>query len=251
MASLRLILRAAALAGLTAGVFGLWLLALPFALLLGRRRALRDRAIHYWGRSVSAAIGLRIRRIGDPPPAGSLLVTNHLSYVDILVLAAQRPLVFLSKAEVASWPLIGWGAKAVGVLFIDREDRRALPAVAELLASEVAAGSTVVLFPEGTSSRGAEVLPFRASLLAPAASGGTPVAIAALSYRTPEGHAAASESVCWWGDMTFADHLIRLLKLPHVDVTVRFGEERFTDRDRKVLAQRLWQAVQAQFEPVV
>ncbi|QDU65586.1 lysophospholipid acyltransferase family protein [Engelhardtia mirabilis] len=227
-----------------------WTLVAPCAWALGLRRAWRDRCVHWWGSALVVALGIRVRRVGEIPTGGCLIVSNHLSYVDILVLASQRPLIFLSKAEVASWPGIGWMARAVGVLFVQRGDKRSLPAVAALLGAELEAGRAVVLFPEGTSSRGAEVLPFRASLLAPAAEGQAPVAYAALSYRTPEGHPAASQSVCWWGDMTFADHLIRLLKLPYVDAEIRFGSERFIDRDRKVLAQRLWQAVQAQFVPV-
>lgn len=250
MATLRQIFRALAVVVITVGSFVTWCLGQPFALAVGRRRAWRDRIIHWWGRALCAAIGIRVHTEGERPTGGCLLVSNHLSYVDILVLAATGPCVFLSKAEVGDWPGIGWMARTVGVLFVQREHRRSLPAVAALLTEELEAGRTVVLFPEGTSSQGVEVLPFRASLLAPAAEGGAPVAYAALSYRVPDGHAAASQSVCWWGDMTFADHLISLLKLPYVDAQVRFGRECLIDRDRKVLAQRLWQAVQAQFEPV-
>ncbi|HKX45760.1 MAG TPA: 1-acyl-sn-glycerol-3-phosphate acyltransferase, partial [Planctomycetota bacterium] len=116
--------------------------------------------------------------------------------------------------------------------------------------AHLARGHTVVLFPEGTSSRGVEVLPFRPSLLEPAAGGGFPVVPAAVSYRTPAGAPPASRAVCWWGDMTFAGHFVRLLGLPGFDARVAFGSEAPREPDRKVLADNLWQAVRAQFEPV-
>jgi 1-acyl-sn-glycerol-3-phosphate acyltransferase len=248
--TLRLLRRGAGVALLTPGCFGLWVLGAPWAWAAGRRRRWRDWIIHTWGRSLCWALGIRIRREGPIPRGGCLLVCNHVSYVDILVLAAQGPCVFLSKAEVADWPGLGWMAARTGVLFVKREDRRSLPAVAALLREEVEGGSVVVLFPEGTSGPGNTVLPFRASLLAPAAEAGFPVAIAALSYRTPEGHIPASQAVCWWGDMTLGSHLSGLLQLPHVDAQIRFAPEPIHEGDRKVLAHRLWEAVQALFEPI-
>lgn len=249
-ASVRKPARGLAFAMATVGVFASWLVGLPLAWPTVGKRRWRDIAIHNWGRLAVSILGIRVHTHGTPPPQGSLLVANHLSYVDIVVLASQTRCVFLSKAEVADWPGIGWMARAVGVLFVKREDRRSLPAVAAELAAELERGHTVVLFPEGTSSRGAEVLPFRASLLAPAAEGALPAACATLGYRLPDGSGDPSELVCWWGDMTFADHFLHLLELPHIDADVRFGAERILDRDRKVLAHRLWEAVQAQFEPV-
>ncbi|MEO0650752.1 MAG: lysophospholipid acyltransferase family protein [Planctomycetota bacterium] len=247
---LRVARRAAGLGLVTVGVFTLWLIGLLPALLLRRRRAWRDRVTQLWGRLGLVTLGVRVHTHGEPPPRGSLLVSNHLSYLDILVMASRGPCTFISKAEVGDWPLLGPMARAVGILFVKREDRRALPQVARQLATELEAGHTVVLFPEGTSSRGAEVLPFRASLLAPAAEGPFPVAHATLGYRIPRDSGAASDLVCWWGDMTFVDHLLALLELPYIDADVRFGKERVQDRDRKALALRLWEAVQAQFEPV-
>jgi 1-acyl-sn-glycerol-3-phosphate acyltransferase len=243
-------LRGLGLALVTMSLFVAWALGYLPALAVGRRGAWRNELIHRWGQAAARVLGIRVRTTGTPPEAGTLLVANHLSYVDILVLASQVRCVFLSKAEVASWPVLGWMARAVGVLFIKREDRRSLPEVARTLDRELRAGHTVVLFPEGTSSRGAEVLPFRASLLAPAAEGGLPVAWAVLGYRIPPDAGAASERVCWWGEMTFAPHFARLLELPSIEAELRFGSELLRQRDRKALAQDLWEAVQAHFEPV-
>ena len=106
-----------------------------------------------------------------------------------------------------------------------------------------------MLFPEGTSSGGDQVLPFRPSLLEPAARGGLPVAHASLRYISPEGFPPASESICWWRDMPFGSHVLSLLRLPRIRAEVRFGPELLRGRDRKELAHRLWEATKAQFEP--
>jgi lyso-ornithine lipid O-acyltransferase len=120
-----------------------------------------------------------------------------------------------------------------------------------LIAQTLAAQSSVVLFPEGTSSLGARVLPFKAALLEAAAQAKQPVAYAALSYRTPVGQPPAHLVVCWWGEMTFLDHLYRLLQVPKFEALVVFGEQTLQATDRKTLAAQLWQAVSEQFIPVV
>ena len=116
---------------------------------------------------------LRVFRIethftGDIPSSG-LLVCNHLSYLDILVLSALVPCVFVAKREVKDWPVFGWFAKKAGTVFVHREQRaQAVQTVNEIEAA-LQTGAVVVLFPEGTSSGGETVLPFKSSLLEPAA----------------------------------------------------------------------------------
>ncbi len=101
-------------------------------------------------------------------------------------------------------------------------------------------GQGVVLFAEGTSTRGDTVLPFKSSLLEQAARASFPVSYAALGYRTGEGEPPAHLSVCWWGEMTFMKHVIALLHLSQIQATVTFGAEPIQANDRKVLAERLW-----------
>lgn len=209
-----------------------------------RRLHWRDRVLSVWSRVLLWVLGVQSKVVGQPPRGGCLLVANHLSYLDILVLAAVRPLSFLSKAEVAQWPLVGFMARTIGVQFIVREDKRSLPTVAARLVRECDHGHGVVFFPEGTSGSGDAVLPFRAALLAPAAATGLPVHYVALSYRTPEGEPSAREAVAWWGDMQFLPHLRGLLRLRSIEAEIRFGAMPLVAADRKELARRLQEGVE-------
>jgi len=208
----------------------------------------RNRMIRRWGRLCLPVMGVSVR-VEGPLPTGCLLVSNHLGYLDIPVLASQVPTIFVSKAEVASWPLMGPVARSAGTVFVRREQKRNLVETSQRIAEELELGSSVVLFPEGTSSGGEQVLPFRASLLDPAARGGLPVAYAALRYLSPQGFPPASEAICWWRDMPFGSHVLGLLRLPRIRAEIRFGAEPLVGRDRKELAQRLWEATTAQFKP--
>lgn len=237
-------------------ILGAWTLTCYGMLQVGTwfRREPRARGDHCrtwtnrWGRGVCRVMGVRISVQGTPPE-GSLLVSNHLGYLDIPVLASQVHALFLSKAEVADWPVMGFVARQSGTLFVKRERKRDLPQVAAQIAEELGSGGAVVLFPEGTSSAGDSVLPFRASLLDPLARGDLPVSYAHLTYTTPPGSPPSGKCVAWWGDMPFGGHFLGLLRLPYVLAEVRFGPEPLSHSDRKVLALRLWKAVQSLQSP--
>jgi len=175
--------------------------------------------------------------ISGPIPRRGLLISNHLSYLDILALCAAAPAVFVSKADVRRWPLFGWLAALGGTVFIERERRTHVGEVNREIETALAEGALVVVFPEGTSSDGTEVLPFRASLLAPALRGGHPIAAAWLHYDLADGD--AKQEVCYWGDHTFFPHLINLMGKRQVRATLRFTTFERTTEDRKELAAQL------------
>lgn len=180
--------------------------------------------------------------VGEIPRSG-ILISNHLSYLDILALAAVTPAVFVSKADVRRWPLFGWFAAISGTIFVNRERRLHVGEVNQEIEAALAARALVVIFPEGTSSNGQTVLPFRTSLLEPAASGNHEISVAWLHYELEPGDGDAANEVCYWGDHHFASHLIRLAGKKSIRATIRFGKFQRTTDDRKELAKQLHAAV--------
>jgi lyso-ornithine lipid O-acyltransferase len=223
------------------------------------RRPPRDSPEHEsWRRAffTGAARGL-LRRLrvevqieGPFPPGPGLLVTNHLSYLDVLVLAVTGPTVFVSRADVREWPLIGPLTRWCSTIYIDRGRRELIPEVIGQMRSTIQDGARIVFFPEGTSGSGAVVMRFRPSLFGVATEGGYPVHVAALSYHTCPGDPAARDAVCWWGDTGFVGHFFRLAGLRSVRATVRFVPGELRDTDRKRLASRCQVAVESAFVPV-
>lgn len=247
MRSLRVGVRLAAMAVATL------VLVVPAAVSLSlgdRSIGFRSRITRAWSRAMTAIMGVDVRVEGTPPAAPFYLVSNHLGYLDIPVLCSVLPAVFVAKSEVARWPIIGALCRLVDTVFVDRGRKRDLPRVVAHLQALLAGGVGVVAFPEGTSSEGARVLPFRPSLLDPAVRRGYGVSCASVTYATPAGGPPARLAVCWWGDMTFGRHFLDLLGIRRVTATIRFGSEPVTDDDRRRLAERLHAEVSRLFTPV-
>lgn len=211
---------------------------------------LQARGLRLWARTAVALLGVQLEVRGTPPTRPSLLVANHLSYVDIFLLATQTSALFVAKSEVATWPVIGLFCRSFHTVFIDRKRKRDLPRVIEEIATALRQGRTVVLFPEGTSTSGALVLPFKSSLFEAAARVGVSVSWASLTYRTFEERPPASHAVCWWEDMTFVPHLYALLQLPRFRATITFSDTPLATANRKTLAARAWVGVAGHFTPV-
>lgn len=216
----------------------------------GRRDRWGNRVFRTWSGWLGWLAGWRLEVRGTPPRAPFLLVSNHLGYVDVLLLGRAAGGTFVAKREIAGWPAIGALCRSVGTVFIDRGAKRDLLRVARLVEDALAADKGVVIFPEGTTSDGGEggreLLPFRSSLLQVAATEGHPVHYATLRYATGLGLPPARRAVCWTGGAPLVPHVLRLLALPHFDARITFGSEPITDPDRKQLAHRLRQAMEAQ-----
>ncbi len=215
------------------------------------RRAGRNAVFRVWSRGCLRLLGGRLRVEGTPPTAPFFLVTNHLSYVDILALAACADAYFIAKLEIRAWPLFGVLCRAVGTIFVDREVRRDVLRENLLIAEVLAAGYGVVLFPEGTSTQGYEVARFRSSLLDFPARNSVPVHVAALTYTAAPGEVPANLSICWWGDAPFFPHSARLLGVRSFEVVVRFSDRVVGGTDRKQLAVDTQAEASKIFTPVV
>lgn len=203
-----------------------------------------------WGRMVIKLFSMEIRLQGTPPKPPFFIVSNHLSYVDIPIYSAFIDTTFVSKAEVRKWPIVGFMAKTLGILFIDRKKRSDVQRVNNLIAQNLNEKQGVILFPEGTTSPGLEVLNFRPSLLEHAALSNIEVSYSSIRYETLESDVSAYKSVCWWGNKSMFKHLFLLSKNRKVFVDIRFGSEKVTHIDRKILAMKLHQKVTSIFEPV-
>ena len=252
MKQTRLIIRLLAVAFATGGMYLLWLAGLVFIFYLrGARHRWRNWVFRTWAKAVAVAARMRVTVEGRPPQAPFFLVANHLSYADIIALATQLDCVFVAKSEVRDWFLIGFLCRSMDIIFVDRSRRHDLPRVIRLIEKAWEKRQGVVVFPEGTSSKGESILPFKPSLLEPAVQAGLPVSYASLTYETPPGETPAYLSVCWWGDMEFAPHAREFFKLRRVYARIVFGSETFLEADRKVLAQKLYNAIEREFTPVV
>jgi 1-acyl-sn-glycerol-3-phosphate acyltransferase len=187
-------------------------------------------------RRVLRVFNVRLRVRGAIPTTG-LLVGNHLGYLDILVLGALAPALFVAKLDVRRWPVLGWFARLAGTVFARRDRRQDVARVNAAVRLALASGVLVVLFPEGTSSDGATVLPFKSALLESAASTECPLSAACLHYMLADGDAGAE--VCYWRDMTLLPHLLNLLGKRGVDAAVSFAPVSKRPADRKTLARQL------------
>jgi 1-acyl-sn-glycerol-3-phosphate acyltransferase len=198
----------------------------------------------FYHRLGTCILSVAIRVQGAPSPSRPLLiVANHVSWLDISVITATGPVSFIAKREVRNWPVFGLLARLQRSIFIDRERRQKSGAANSEIADRLLAGDEIVLFAEGTSSDGKDVLPFRSTLIGAAAqacerlSAGT-VFIQPLSIVY---NGEGCEIAPWHGDMDLLPHLVRVLRAPKLDVVLHWGESvpYFVQSDRKQIAKKL------------
>jgi 1-acyl-sn-glycerol-3-phosphate acyltransferase len=204
-----------------------------------------------WTKSFVFISNMKIHVDGPPPKPPFFLVTNHLSYTDMAAIRAVVPGVFVAKAEIKSWFLAGRIVRDMGTIFIDRTNRRDIPRAGDLIIERLDAGEGVIVFPEGTSTKGEEVLPFNSSFLEFAARRDVPVSYASITYRTPPGDIPASLAACWWEEISFFAHLWRLFHVSEYTAVIKFGPEPVINKNRKMLAAELTHRVSELFEPVI
>lgn len=168
--------------------------------------ARRERMIRRWSRRLLALLRIDFRVHGLPPqglPGNALIVSNHVSWLDIFVLNALKPARFVAKADLRRWPVAGWLIAGAGTIFIERERRHDTHRVNRHAAEVLAAGDVVAIFPEGTTTDGRGLLPFHASLLQPIVDAEGHVLPIAIRYRTPAGE--HSDAPAYVGDLSFVE----------------------------------------------
>jgi 1-acyl-sn-glycerol-3-phosphate acyltransferase len=205
----------------------------------------REARIQSWAIQMLGLLGVQLELCGRPATGPVLLVANHISWLDILVMHAAGHCRFVSKADVRHWPLIGTLATGAGTLYIERESRRDAMRVVHRMAESLKRGEVLAIFPEGTTSDGHSLLPFHGNLVQAAISAGVPVQPVALSFLDRETR-AISVAPGYVGDETLLQSIWRTLAAPEITAVVRFGEPQDAQgRDRRAWARDLRGAISA------
>jgi 1-acyl-sn-glycerol-3-phosphate acyltransferase len=163
------------------------------------------------------------------PPSHGLVVGNHLSYLDVVILGAAMPCCIVSKIEIARWPFFGWAARRGGTIFIDRSSRASTAEVAKKISERLSVPVPILVFPEGTSTDGSVVLRFHSSLFDPVTVAGAPITAVSIRYVFHDGN--AERDLCWFDDSLFLPHIWKALGASGFCAQVIFGESRiYPDR---------------------
>lgn len=247
---LRIVARGLPLACL---VFGGLLILLTIRLierpLFGVKRPLTPHITQFVCRGAFVLLGIPFSTTGKPMTQKGAVVANHAGWLDIFSLNARKRVYFVSKAEVANWPGIGWLARATGTVFINR-DRREATAQIETFRARLSAGHKLLFFPEGTSSDSQRVLPFKSTLFAaffaPELRDFMWVQPVTLRYIAPKGEDPRFYG--WWGDMAFGPHLVQTLaarRQGRVELVYHAPVKVSDFADRKTLAAHCEHAVRS------
>jgi 1-acyl-sn-glycerol-3-phosphate acyltransferase len=247
MQNLRAAVRIVLFVASTLGLYGLWFVARIF---IPNKTFWRQTIFSWWVRSFGWIANMRVEVEGPPPQPPFFLVTNHLGYADVAALRIAVNGVFVAKSDIKDWFLAGRIVRDMGIIFIDRAKRRDIPRAGEKILERLENGEGVFVFPEGTSTAGREILPFRSSFLQFAAEGDVPVSYAAITFETMPGSPPASDVVAWHDDISFVAHVWRLFKEPGFVARIRFGAKPLVVHDRKELAKQLHARISDLFVPL-
>ncbi len=175
-----------------------------------------------WSARLLQILAIRLKVAGLPPHAGgpAMIVANHVSWLDVYALNAMCPAYFVAKSEIERWPLLGLFARKSGTVFIERARKRDILRVNAQIASLLRAGAMMAVFPEGTTTEGDVVLPFRPPLLQPAVDCNALLQPVAIRYERADG--SLCSAACFIGDTSFAATLWLVLKQPRIHARLQF-----------------------------
>lgn len=245
--------------GLTAGIVAVMILCLFPWSWLPEKTLIRRRAFFFqtWAKAVSRGLGMKVRVRGSRPrplPDKMFFVSNHLSYLDIVVLASVRPVAFVSRHDVAGWPVVGLLARLVGTIFVNRDLRFRSRDLVRKLTESLNHGAHLLVFPEGVSTDGQGLLPFKTTLFEAPARAGAVIQPVTLRYVSVGDRPLDSETrdlICWYGGTNFIKHVWRLLGVRGIRVEVDFGRMIQPTSSRKVLARQARQSMAENFRPLL
>lgn len=171
--------------------------------------------LHYI-RNVYRLMGIRVEVQGELPDEPSIYMGNHRSYVDAVLVPAKHPVVFVARSESKNWPIIGWGATLLGTIWVNRKDPSSRKNTREEVKSRLRDGLGIVIFPEGTTHTGPDLLEYRPGMFYISAEGGFPITPIALEYKDPD--------IAWVGQSKFIPHAWKHFSKRHIDIKVSIGK---------------------------
>ena len=208
----------------------------------------QQKMIRDWSQRMLAICGIKlvVHQHGETLASGAMLVGNHISWIDIYVIDAWRPTPFVSKAEIAKWPVIGWLAKTIGTVFIQREKRSDAKKIMHQLADILSSGGLIALFPEGTTTDGKTVQPFHANMFQAPVLAGAPIQPIGLMYEDAQGR--QSPAADYIGDTTLGQSIDMILSASPLTAHLYVGAPLAPATDRRQLAAQAQQAVSLALE---
>ncbi len=221
-----------------------------------KRTAMLLRLVQFFAKVGLKLIGFRVTYKNIPSDDQHyLIVGNHLGMLDILVLAAVRPSMFITSVEMRQTPLLGQLALAGGCLFVERRSRKQIPQEVLKIRQALQDGFNVVLYPEGTSSNGEGVLPLKKTLMTAAAGTGVPILPVVINFRKVNGEPVTYKNrkqICWWGPITFLEGLTEVFKQRLLEVDFEFCEpvKITTEEDRRSVAAQVQDRIVAAYTPI-
>ncbi len=210
---------------------------LPVAFFMGRTESVKREGTHklfkLFLQGSHVILGIRIHWFGESPKDPSVLMGNHRSYLDAVVLPTSFPVVFVARHETKAWPIIGWGATLLGTIWVKREDKESRKATRIAVKDRFDSGYGVVIFPEGTTNKNPELLPYKKGIFYSCAENGFQIAPVAIEYRDP--------NIAWVDDEWFIPHTFKHFGGRYIDTYVSFGPAfKNKDAEKLIVDVRSW-----------
>ncbi|MBL6664720.1 MAG: 1-acyl-sn-glycerol-3-phosphate acyltransferase [Rickettsiales bacterium] len=226
--------------------------------LLSRSKASRSLAnriiFKSWSTILIKILGGKIEVKKWEPEKKTIFVSNHVSYLDIIILNTIHPFAFVSKSEVAKWPLLGRMARNVDTIFLDRNNPLAVKNLYKDIDDKIAHNDSILVFPEGTTSNGKEILDFKKGIFMPilrAKSHADVLGCLAIKYHLNKKYGSVEDKIAWWGDMGFFSHFLSLVMIPKWKVVVSARQYEIKDsRSCAVVSKATNEVVRKEFERI-
>lgn len=216
-------------------LLGFFLVTLTAALVgllfkvLGAKLPLIFRVYLAWKKSILFVLNIRVSTEGEAPTEPGIIMANHRSYVDVALTPSNKPFVIVAKKSVGSWPLVGWGGKAISTIWVDRDSKDSRQETRRQMKDRLEKGGSVLVFPEGTTSVGPGILELKPGMFHTCAQGGFTIHPFAIEYENPK--------IAWVGDDLFLPHFVRHFGKPRIRVKVKYGPS-LTNGDGDVLKEK-------------